>query len=83
MTKRMLIDATHAEETRVADCWMSPAGDFDVDIGQASAQSEHLLAKVVGVGPGRVRRMAATGTASPPSAKSIGLYQIPLPTGSA
>ena len=61
MTKRMLIDATHAEETRVVVLDGSRLEDFDVETStKRQLKGNIYLAKVVRVEPkpaGRVRRV--------------------------
>ena len=87
MTKRMLIDATHAEETRVVVLDGNRLEDFDVETANRKQIKGNIyLAKVIRVEPTYRRRssnMAATGTASSPSAKSTPITtRSRSPTGS-
>jgi ribonuclease E len=88
MTKRMLIDATHAEETRVVVLDGSRLEDFDVETSTKKQLKGNIyLAKVVRVEPSLQApssSTAATGTASSPSARSTRtITRYRSPTGSA
>ena len=75
MTKRMLIDATHAEETRVVVLDGSRLEDFDVETStKRQLKGNIYLAKVVRVEPSLQAAFVEYGgnrQASSPSAKSI------------